>query len=203
MSEYFTNVLKGIKEYVDENSVVYSYIVGCKSWGGNSVKDTDVVVVVKDVQFHKGIYIEDLKTDVFVYGEDFFREMATANNKGWYYSPYIGLAMAFPENVLYGEMPIENYNWFDYQYKALKQLYVEGGKYYFNSALCNRIAKGNCIKGMVLGLLAYYAIQNQSFEFTDEQKEILQKCHDLQLPASYAEELKTNMEKILKAQGLI
>ena len=177
-------------------------VTGSRCWQGSNCKDTDLVVVAKNVSIDFCITRSiACAADVFLYSETYFKEMATGGI--FNYSPIVGLAKLNPSNILYGELPIENYDWFDYQKPALLQSYEQGLRGYFNFDRLKRITKGYCHKQMTWALLAWYAIKNQSFDFTAEQRETLQKCHDLQLPISYAEELKTNIESKLKEWGLL
>ena len=53
------------------------------------------------------------------------------------------------------------------------------------------------LKSMVWGLAIYYILSNSCFAFTEKQKEILQKAHDLELPIEYRDELKTNIKALV------
>lgn len=191
-----------MEENIEHTEIIAIYKVGSISWQSSTNKDNDVVLIANsDIAHCPPLIRNDMHIDAFVYPLEKWEQMATA--KLLHYSPYIGLLSEYPENLMYGELPISNYNWFDYQGEALLREYEYASKNYFTDKMINKFTNFNCSKRMCLGLITYYAIQNQSFKFTDEQKNIIQKCHDLELPISYREELKTNIESKLKEWALI
>lgn len=191
-----------LKKRYKKISIVCVCVTGSKSWKSENCKDLDLVVIAENTPLGARMHFSKAyNADVWLYSIPHFEKMA--KGESLHYSPIVGLAQCNPENVLYGEIPIANYNWFDYQKLALLRTYEQGLRGYFNVETMKQRGKEYCLKSMIWALLAWFAIQNQSFEFTTEQREILQKCHDLQLPVSYAEELKINMESKLKEWGLI
>jgi hypothetical protein len=182
---------------INPDDIVFIYKTGSCAWKSNNTQDEDFVIVVKNgINDHP---ITDGKgKDLFIRSLDKLKQMAKGETLP--YSQFVGLLSVYPENVIYGELPIANYNWFDYQYQALLRDYEYAVKNYFTDKMVNKFTNFNCSKRMCFGLLTYYAIKNGSFNYTAEQRQILQKCHDLELPISYRDELKLNMENLLKEQ---
>lgn len=50
-----------------------------------------------------------------------------------------------------------------------------------------------CLQQTIWLFANYFALLNNSLDFTAEQLEILQKCHDNELPRTYADELYQNL----------
>ena len=146
-------------------------------------------LIITDLPISKKLYyIPELKADCFIYGLKRFKR-SMVEGKSIFNFEYC-LAYYNNENVVYGELPPLEIDIFSQHYmrKILAMEYAQAQKTYF--------AKYP-LKSMAWGLALYYAIVNNSFEFTDEQKIILQKTHDLELDISYRDELKLNMESIL------
>lgn len=157
----------------------------------DNCNDIDYLIVT-DLPFSKRLhYIHELKADCFIYGVKRFKRVFT-DDKSIFKLIYC-LAYNNPKNVLYGELPKLETNIFSKEYLTKTVLPIEyawAEKTYFVKYP---------LKSMVWGLALYYVIINNSFDFTNEQKEILQKAHDLELPLTYCDELKTNMQKLLSS----
>lgn len=155
----------------------------------DNFNDKDYLIIT-DLSISKRLhYIPELKADCFIYGIERFKK-SMAEGKSIFNFEYC-LAYHNSKNVLYGELPPLETDIFsqDYMRKILAIEYKQAQKTYFVKYP---------LKSMVWGLAIYYAIVNNSFEFTDDQKTILQKAHDLELPIEYRDKLKTNIEKLLE-----
>lgn len=155
----------------------------------SNCKDSDYLILTSEPLASRVHYINELRADCFIRSIDEFK--AEILDDKWRYKLCACLAYHNSENVVYGELPPLETDIFsqDYLRKILAIEYEHAQKTYFVKYP---------LKSMVWGLAIYYAIVNNYFEFTDEQKEILQKAHDLKLPIEYRDELKTNIEKLLK-----
>lgn len=152
-------------------------------------KDIDYVIITND-NIGKYLYcIPEFKADCFICSVEDLKKSLTDDK--WRYKLSACMAYKYPENVVYGKLPELEADIFSKEY-LLKILAIE----------CEFAQRSYFVKyplkSMVWGLALYYAIINNSLDFTDEQKEILQKAHDLELPISYRDELKVNFEKLLK-----
>ena len=57
-----------------------------------------------------------------------------------------------------------------------------------------------CLKKSYWIFANYFALVNNSLDFTEEQLDIIQKCHDNELPRSYAEDLYQKLLEMLPKQ---
>lgn len=147
--------------------------------------DTDYIVVVKECG-RGWKQLRDDGIDYFVRDEKTFEKIATGSPlilQGRY---SICVPLAIKNGTVDGDFPIENYNWFDYKDNILTSslVYLDDSKRKFNAI--NREA---CLKATYWDFANYFALLNNSLDFTAEQQEILQKCHDNELPRSYADDL--------------
>lgn len=171
-----------IKDYV-----VCIYKTGSQLFCTNC-KDVDYVVLT-NTDIGSLHYIYELKADCFLMSVDNFKTALTDDR--WRYKLSACMAYANSENVVYGELPEVEIDIFskDYLIKtALPIEYTYAGRTYFQRYP---------LKTMMWGLALCYAIENGNFEFTEEQKAILQKAHDLGLSTEYRDELKINIEALL------
>lgn len=67
--------------------------------------------------------------------------------------------------------------------------------YNFNNNINNA-----CLKHSYWIFANYFALVNNSLDFTQEQLDIIQKCHDNELPRSYAEDLYQKLLEMLPKQ---
>lgn len=121
-----------------------------------------------------------------------FAKLETGTFKDLY-----ALALLFNKTE-YGTNPLLGYNWFKYQNKALETVLKCGKVNYFNKYLYLRNENGEkvCPKTMCWALATFYVIINQSATFTAEQKQVLQLCHDKQLPIKFAETLEKQVKEV-------
>lgn len=184
-------MINTIKNLIGDYEILFICQTGSQIFCENC-NDKDYLVVVKDFVYAHKKFNKD-NVDYFCYSLDEFNKLARMelNDQRDVYA----VELLF-NHVEYGENPIANYNWFDYQDKAI-EVALKRGKYgCFNPRV--RHIKGGCSQSMVWQLAIYFAIMNQSADFTAEQREFLQKCHDGELDISYAEELKNNIENLIE-----
>ncbi len=181
------NIIDYLPRFI-RDSVVCVFKTGSQIFCSNC-KDSDYIVITNINIGMPLCYIKELKADCFIRSIDQFKAKITDDS--WRYKLDVCLAYKYPENVVYGKLPELEADIFSKEY-LLKILAIE----------CEFAQRSYFVKyplkSMVWGLALYYAIINNSLDFTDEQKEILQKAHDLELPISYRDELKVNFEKLLK-----
>lgn len=171
---------------------MFTFISGSKTFCTNC-GDEDIICVADSVE-----KIRDRKdnTDIFYFDTDTFRARLTFNSQGktdWVYRELynVGFAMLKEQGKIDGTMPedIANYNWFDYKDKAIARCIEQCESYALNKRVRNRVNHDACLKHTYWIFANYFALINGNLEFTDEQLEIIQKCHDNELPRSYAEDM--------------
>lgn len=170
-----------------KDSVICVYKTGSELFCDNC-DDSDYVVICEQ-SFRTSCYIHELKADCFIYSVE---ELETAlNSNNYRFSLAYAMALKHSDLIVYGELPTfkTDVTSREYLLQALKVEYDYGCKVYFKNDIWQR--------KMVWGLALYYVLINEQFEFTEEQKAILQKCHDNELDLNYRDELKTNMERML------
>lgn len=183
-------MINTIKNLIGDYEILFVCQTGSQIFCKNC-HDKDYLVVIKDFKYTHKKFNKD-NVDYFCYSLDEFNKLAYMelnDNRDVY-----AIELLF-NKVEYGENPIADYNWFNYQNKAIEVAFKRGKHSCFNS--CVRHVKGGCSKQMIWQLAIYFAVINQSAEFTAEQKSLLQDCHDGELSIHYAEELKNNIEKLL------
>lgn len=187
-------MINTIKNLIGNYQILFICKTGSQIFCDNC-NDKDYLVVVKDFEYAYKKFNKD-NVDYFCYSLAEFNKLARMelNDQRDVYAVELLL-----NDVVYGENPIYKYDWFDYQKRAIEVALKRGETGPFNPRV--RHIKGGCSKQMVWQLAIYFAIKNQSTLFTAEQRELLQKCHDGELPVSYAEELKTNLEALIKGDN--
>lgn len=181
-----------------ENALFY-FLSGSNIFCNNAV-DEDFIciqeVVLKRVDRYEGC-------DVFYCSLDAFRELLhfRAPIKRAAYTELYNIAFAInkEKGKVFGEMPtdVANYNFFDYKDKIIKRCIEECENYALHPRLSNSKNKNMCLKNTYWIFANYFALMNNSLEFTAEQLEIIQKCHDNELPRTYAEELYNKLLALL------
>lgn len=174
-----------------EETILKDYEVICIIPTGSQLfcrncKDEDYLVCVKDcgTQGREKLYANGV--DYFVRNVVEFEKIATASPSIPQGINAICVPIAIKNGTLVGELPIENYNWFDY-----KDNVITSCLQYLGTILrkTSRINRGACVKAAYWLFANYFALLNNSLDFTAEQQEILQKCHDNELPRSYVDDL--------------
>lgn len=182
-------ILTEIKKRIPGATILYMCKIGSDLFCKNC-KDTDVMVIADGVSFSwKSFKLYDLNTSVFCVNRKYGLKIASGEN----FAYGLTIALATGENLLYGKLPFEEYSWDKYKLNVLGMEY---------NRFCVRFLRfaqktGVCDKAMTWTFATYFACINDTLDFNEEQRDILQKCHDSDLPVSYAEELKVNMEQIL------
>ena len=191
-------ILKVLQLFIDQNDILYIFYGGSYAWKSNMSHDKDIIVIVKeDFDIHsKKAQIAAFKynnEDIFIKTYNYWRD------KSYHYYLDNVLLNKYPENLLYGSLVTENFNIKTEAYNSLERFYQNGFK------PCLRYADPNseyCLKSMYWGLMLFYANDNNYYlDFSLEQWDTIQKCHDRQLPISYRDELKANIEKTLMKNG--
>ena len=180
-------------------NILFVILTGSYAFKIKNNHDIDIMVVVdgKNIYTQQSVKNNDgVLVDLFIMSYDSWRQMC----------PYAYLSLQYakiyPENLLYGKLPDENA--FKTKVGLTEALYKQYKQGLLGPLVSEDKKNGNCLKRMYWGLMIYYTyLNNGSFNFTQEQLDIIQKCHDRELPISYRDELKANMEKILKEKGFI
>lgn len=170
------------------------YEVLCKIPTGSNLlckncKDEDFLVVVKDCGKKGYAQLNENGVDFFVRDISTFTRIAKSDpmlTQGLY-----SICVAFAvKNGVDGELPIKNYNWFDYRDNIINScLNHIRQSYYELPRVINTTNRNACLKQTYWAFANYFALVNNSLELTEEQLDIIQKCHDNELPRSYAEDL--------------
>lgn len=164
--------------------------------------DEDIMVVIKDYPFEYKKYNVD-GTDLFCQSFEAFYKKATFCST---YPSLYALTWQFAkqgDTLICGEFPLQDWDWYDWKKQALDEALRLGNQKYFHSRIYGADGK-SCSKGMVWALAIYYAIVNGNLNYTAEQRELMQKCHDFQLPKDYAYTLQEQMltlQKTLEADN--
>lgn len=178
----------------------YNIIFACKTGSQlfcSNCNDIDYLVVVdnldKDIEQHR---IEDI--DYFCMSVEAFIRMATMQS-GKFHDLY-SLCLLYGEVVI-GQNPIANYAWLALKQKAIEIALWGGQRNYFAKRLkfYNANKDSVCSKRMIWALAIYYTIVNNSTTFTDEQKQVMQLCHDGQLPRANADWLQEQLLALQKS----
>lgn len=186
---------------IDDKNTLFYYLGGSATFCTNC-GDSDIVCVQENVE---RATIREEGVDTFCFDVETFRNRLSFNETAQYryrelYN--VGFAMLKEQGKVYGEMPedIANYNWFDYKDKVIERCVEQCDVYILNPRYRNSLGKDLCLKHGYWLIANYYALVNNSLEFTDEQLEILQKCHDNELPRTYAEDVYKELVGMLPKQ---
>ena len=180
-----------IKQYLAPNiieNLVCVFKTGSQLFCQNC-KDHDYVIITSADVGLLCFHVNELKADFFVMSIDILNQKLQDNQ--WRYKLSVCLAKTNSENIIYGKLPELDIDISSREYllKILKIEYAFAEKTYF-------VGKG-ASKTIVWGLGLYYAIINGNLEYTEEQKVILQQCHDSHLDDSRITHLKNEMERLL------
>lgn len=186
-----------------ENALFY-FLAGSSTFCNNAT-DEDFVCVQYEVQ--KRAERHD-KSDIFYWSLDAFKKVLQFNcpfkdvaHKELY---NIVFAIRNEKGEIFGEVPadIANYNWFDYREDIIRSCIKSCNSYALHPRMTNSRNKDMCLKHTYWIFANYFALINNSFDLTAEQQEIIQKCHDNELPRTYAEELYQKLLEMLPKQEL-
>lgn len=185
--------------------ILSKYEVICKIPTGSNLlckncKDEDFLVVVKDCGKKGYAQLNENGVDYFVRDIPTSIRIITADAtlpQGLY-----GICAAFAvKNGIDGVLPIENYNWFDYRENIISSCINHlWQSYYSMPRQINTTNRNACLKQTYWAFANYFALVNNSLDFTEEQLDIIQRCHDNELPRSYAEDLYQKLLEMLPKQ---
>ena len=185
-----------------DNNTLFYFTSGSKTFCSNC-SDEDIICIQKEVGES---VIRTRGVDTFCFTIDNFRKRLFFN-----YSdsemPYrqlynVGFACLKQQGKIVGEMPddIKNYNWIDYKDKIIELCLDQCKNYSLRPRVFNKINSDACLKHTYWIFANYFALVNNSLDFTEEQLDIIQKCHDNELPRSYAEDLYQKLLEMLPKQ---
>ncbi len=153
----------------------------------NSTKDNDFVVVTEDsCEFR---YLKHNGDCYFCYSRQCFEKMLKFQMDSFFNSHAIVALFAKGENLIYGQNPVENYNWWDYRRQAVANILDWGNNGFFLPTVGAQ--QEMCVKSTVWAFATYFVLQNRQACFTPKQKHVLQLCHDNRLPVEFRDKLKT------------
>jgi len=181
-----------------DNTLFY-FIAGSKTYCTNC-KDEDKICIQNTVEQERG---HTDTQDIFYRSIDEFSsclKFESMNTKRRYREMFnVGFARLKEQGKIVGEMPdfVKNYNWFDYKDKIVKRCIEECNNYALNPRIHNSKNRDMCLKTTYWIFANYFALINNSFDLTAGQQEIIQKCHDNELPRTYAEELYNKLLELL------
>lgn len=187
---------------IKPNNVLFYFVSGSKTFCTNAT-DEDLIGVRYEVEKRVDRYDG---VDVFYWSLDTFRQLLkfkcpieTVAHKELY---NISFAIKKEEGEIFGEMPadIANYNFFDYKEDIVKSCIKSCEKYALNPRLTNPVNEDMCLKKSYWIFANYFALVNNSLDFTEEQLDIIQKCHDNELPRSYIEDVYQKLLAMLPKQ---
>lgn len=187
-------IIDKILEELGADNVIFVCKTGAALFCQNC-KDEDYVAVVKQ-RGRKRLSFENV--DVFLYTYQEFDDFAHNKVDGYAKAYSVLIPLATGENVLYGTNPLKGYNWFERKEQVVQALLHRGEFADFNPRVTNLVGDELCLKQSVWLFASYFALVNQSVAFTDEQRSVLQKCHDNLLPRSEVYALKKKLEKFLE-----
>ena len=187
---------------IKPNNVLFYFVTGSKTFCTNAT-DEDLIGVRYEVEKRVDRYDG---VDVFYWSLDTFRQLLKFKcpieivaHKELY---NISFAIKKEEGEIFGEMPadIANYNFFDYKEDIVKSCIKSCEKYALNPRLTNPVNEDMCLKKSYWIFANYFALVNNSLDFTQEQLDIIQKCHDNELPRSYIEDVYQKLLAMLPKQ---
>lgn len=163
------------------------YKIGSSSLGLKNCKDKDRVVITTECDY-KRVIIED--EEILYISEEKLQKNLRFKN-----GIYAIYNYQYDQSIIGSDFPIQ-YHILDYRNELIELLntIINQGLMNFNNRItCN---DGNCSK--LIYHIAYniFILQNNNTVITEEQKAIIQKIHDCEMPISYLDELKEMMAKI-------
>lgn len=159
------------------------YSVGSHLIGLNNTRDKDVVVVIEDCSYNENEDIHYLLKD--------------------YLDKLMNFEIPFSPNVVHRYLITYQYDKdiigqdFPYEYHILdhRDKYIELLKYIVDTSAIgfDRTIYRNNFINKIMYHVAYltFVIKNNSVVLTEEQKSIVQKIHDRQMPVEYLDELES------------
>lgn len=191
----------GLIEHIKQctnNDVIFVYKTG-SSLFCNKCKDKDIVAITNGGNDYRRLAKYD-DYDIFCYSLNGIEKYATMEVTGQFTLYLVALALAKGDNVIYGNNPLPNFDLLEYKNELVSALVDNAKNYDCNNSIKNRFNKNACLKQSIWLFANYFALVNNSLDFTEEQLDIIQKCHDNELPRSYAEDLYQKLLEMLPKQ---
>lgn len=166
------------------NEMLCAYQTGSEIFCTNC-KDKDIVVITNGGEEHGRLFGYD-GYDVFTYSLDALNDIINFKAINGYSLYLIALAKS---NILYGENPCDKLDLFAHKAELVDLMIEQCKSKYCSTRYRNAKNRTACLQQTIWLFANYFALLNNSLDFTAEQQEILQKCHDNELPRSYADDL--------------
>ena len=174
------------------------YIVGSKCLGLENVRDIDVIVFTDDIEYKKES--KDGKDIVYTTIERYNTILNFEDPTG--YRRFLMMTNYQKDREIIGkDFPIE-YNILDHK-EELIALIVESilqSEFNFNKRVT--VNGGMCSKQIYHVAYNIFILKNNSPIITVEQKAVIQKIHDCQMPIDYLDELLNILMEVLKNEWL-
>lgn len=164
-----------------------------------SDKDDDFIVVAESPCDYR--YLHTPKLCLFCYSPKEFEKLA-AMRLNDFRDIYVVALLLAKENTVKGKMPSPLPSLSQCLQKLPQAVLRAGKNGFFDKRTVNAVAPDCCKKGMIWALAAYFMIKNNATQFTPQQREIMQRCHDNCLPLSYRDELLATFDALAKAAPL-
>lgn len=179
------------------------YIIGSSLLNLKNNRDIDYLELSNKEIEYKWL-IENEKQKLVISQQQLFKRLHFIETL----NPYQVFNYQYDKKIIGQGFPIE-YNLLDYREKLIELI-----DYVFENNLLNTnkfvSLNGNCSKKIYHIAYNIFILENNSVELNQEQKEIIQKIHDIEMPVSYIDELKEKFYKIknngkemVKKQSLI
>ena len=204
------NTLSVLQETFREMPVILMQLVGSLAYGASNPKDQDALIVTEGdhnyTNKERRVFIEDSGIDCFVVScKQYERNLL----KGFQEVPTLSFLCAWANHeaarqnyrglVLYGEPPCKDATIFDHKQLVLTRVLEIGDMNFFSPYVVQVNEKNErvCTKLLCWALWYSYIFDNHSLDITPEQHEIIQRCHDGELPIQYAKELRQHIVSML------
>lgn len=181
--------MKKLIDYIKQIAPDVTFI--CKTGSTlfcNNCKDNDVIVCTTNGDdFGRRERYENY--DIFFYSIKSLEKFLNQSFNCRYIVYFLAFALAEQNaaNSIFGKNPLSNFYFHDdFKKRLIDQLIIEAEKGDCNRRMFNSRNRNACLKRSIWLFANYFAISNNSLEFTEEQLDIIQKCHDNELPRSYA-----------------
>ena len=164
------------------------YLVGSAACGLANLKDRDYIILIDDTL--TGEYQMSHREDCFWCTKG--QLLTRFRFEGTLFESIVNFQ--FDREIIGSEFPIE-YHILDYRetLTLLLKRIARDGELNFHTAISTN---GCCTKMIYYIAYNIFILQNNSPHLTPEQKAIVQKIHDRQMPISYINELSTMIEQL-------
>lgn len=177
-------IIDELKQVFGSDNIIYAHYTGSEVFCTNC-KDKDVIVVVKDsIANNRFDRIDGY--DVFVRSESYMTKLVNfdvVEQKSLY------LISLIKGQAIYGTNPFPDFNLFAHKAELVDLMIRLCEEKYCSQRYHNMKNWNACLQQTIWLFANYFALLNNSLDFTAEQQEILQKCHDNELPRTYADDL--------------